>query len=170
MSESPAVAELESSIVRAVGDTAALDIASDWAEMGLDQLLDDGLVEKIPVVAHLRALWKTGRQLSDLLFTRKLFRFLSQLSSVSEVERATFVQELEQDPKLRSRVGEHVLLLLDRADDLRKPQLLAAAFPVRRRPVDLWTVPGGRAGHRPVPSLGPLVSIERRRRPPERVR
>ena len=119
---------LEASLVGAIRDSAALDIAGDWAEIGLDGLIDSDLIEKIPVISHVRAAWKTGRQISELLFTRKLLRFFSHLGSVPEGERAAFVERLEEDPEQQSRVGEHLILLLDRADDLLKPHLFAVAF------------------------------------------
>jgi hypothetical protein len=51
---------LESSVIEGIADSEATAIAVDYAEIGLDHLLDGGVLEEIPVVSQLRALWKTG--------------------------------------------------------------------------------------------------------------
>jgi len=42
--------------------------------------------------------------------------------------RDNFVRKLGSDPKQRKATGEHLLLLLDRLDDISKAELLARAF------------------------------------------
>jgi hypothetical protein len=119
---------LESSLVSSLGDSQLIDAAADAAEQTLDNLLSDGVLKDIPVLGHALKLWKGSIQLSTYLFARKLLRFLAPLNSIPQEVRYEFLRELEADPEKRKRVGEHLLLLLDRMDDLNKPEFLSKAF------------------------------------------
>ena len=59
---------------------------------------------------------------------KKLVRFLSSLSSVSSKTRDEFKSRMDADNTFRSRIGEKLLLVLDRLDDMGKPELVARAF------------------------------------------
>jgi len=120
--------ELEQSIIDVIAKSESLGILSDVAELTLDQLLDDGIVKDIPVFGTLAKLYKAGIGVKNFLFARKLQRFLSAISSVPPNERQAFTQRLEDDKPLRKQVGETLLLILDRLDDMRKPDLVARAF------------------------------------------
>jgi hypothetical protein len=129
---------LEESLVKAIADPG-VDIVTDGAEVVLDQLLADGVLREIPVVGTLVKLGKVGLGIRDYLFIRKLARFLVKLRDIPKDERERFVRALSE-PGARRQVGETLLLLLDRADDVRKAELLAVAMKwhVRER-IDLQT-------------------------------
>ena len=120
--------ELEQSFIDVIATSEGLDILSDVGELTLDQLLDDGIVKNIPFLGTLAKLYKAGVGVKNYLFARKLQRFLSVLSNVSPNERQAFTQRLEDDKPFRKQVGETLLVILDRLDDMRKPDLVARAF------------------------------------------
>ena len=47
---------------------------------------------------------------------------------VTEEDKQIFINKLSSDEKYKQRVGENLLLLLNRVDDIRKPKLIANLF------------------------------------------
>jgi len=119
---------LDKSLIDSLGDSQIIDSAADAAEQALDSLLSDGIIKDIPILGHAAKLWRGGIQLRSYLFARKLLRFLAPLNEIPQETRENFLKDLESDPKQRRRVGEHLLLLLERMDDLEKPEILSKAF------------------------------------------
>jgi len=110
---------------------ARSDLSSAALELGeipLDAFTDSGVLRDIPVLGTLSALWRAGVTVRDHLFTKKLIRFLSSLKEVPSDRRSEMVARLEADPHFGRRVGEEVVLLLDRLDSTAKADLVGRAF------------------------------------------
>jgi hypothetical protein len=121
--------DLESdSLIELVANSEAVDAAVDLAEIGLDEFLDDGLLKDVPVLGTVIKLCKTGSGISGYLFTRKLFRFLKHFNEISEEQRREFAAKLDEDPKEKRKVQDHLLLVIERLDDIDKADLVAATF------------------------------------------
>jgi hypothetical protein len=119
---------LDKSLLDSLGNSQIIDSAVDAAEQALDTLLSDGIIKDIPVLGHAVKLWRGTIEIRSYLFARKLLRFLAPLNKISQEDREKFLTSLDTDPKQRKRVGEHLLLLIERMDDLEKPDILARAF------------------------------------------
>lgn len=102
-----------------------VELAADLGDPILDQLLADGLIKDIPVLGWGVKLALTARTISNHMFLKKLKRFLFKLHETTQGERETFVSRLEADQQERQRVGENLILLLDRLNDMRKPEMAA---------------------------------------------
>ena len=120
--------ELAPSLIESFTDFDIAQITPDLAEVALDNVLDDGLVKDIPVVRSLYAFYKTTVSLRDRALIKKLLIFLSSLSSVSPEKRKAFKDRINKDEKFKQKVGEQLLLILERLDDMEKPYLVAHAF------------------------------------------
>jgi len=97
------------------------------AEVGLDAALKEGVLRDIPVLGSLVGLAKAAGTVRDHLFAKKVARFLVALYDVPAQERAAFLND-HVSPEDQRRLGDTILLLLDRADDFAKPPLLARLF------------------------------------------
>ena len=104
------------------------NLAVEVAEVGLDQLLDEEVLKDLPIVGGFVRAYKTALSIRDRTFFNKVTRFLIKLNSISDEEKKGFREDIKSDPKLRRRVGETLLLVLDRLDDLEKPEILAVMF------------------------------------------
>lgn len=120
--------ELDKSLTDVIANTGVLDVAVELAEGKLDELLVDGPLKDVPFFGALLSLWKAGPQVRDWFFARKLGKFLGPIHKLPREERERFFRKLEEDPKQRQRAGEHLLLIMDRLDDLQKPELISKAF------------------------------------------
>jgi hypothetical protein len=86
------------------------------------------VAEDIPILGSLVKLIKVGIGVREYLFLRKLAKFLLALNSIPDADRESFRERVDADPRFRDSVGEKLLLLLERADDLDKPALIGKAF------------------------------------------
>ena len=104
------------------------DLLADYAEVGIDRLLAEGILRELPGVGSFIGLIRTYRTARDYMFFKKIKRFAESLDTFSEAERQDFARRLDEDPKDRERMTDSLLLLLEQLDDIEKAVLLARAF------------------------------------------
>jgi len=115
---------LEQSLITTLRDSDLSAISIDLA----DGLLGDALLTDIPVIGTLRKLFKSAGNISTYLFTKKLILFLCELKDVPPAKRQEQVARMTESEEYAGQVGESVMLLLDRIDDMRKPKMVGKAF------------------------------------------
>ena len=71
-------------------------IAQDAAELGLDSLLDDGIVKDIPFVGTVMKLVGVGRGVREALFAKKILKFLFRIKDISTERRRAYEQKSER--------------------------------------------------------------------------
>lgn len=124
--------EQSENIALATIDAVALDNIKDVSTTLLDSVLtplfEDTILENLPWFGIGFKAWKTRIAIRDRIFLSKIGRFLFQLKEISLSERQAFVEEMDTDPAYKQRVGENILLLLDRADDMEKADVLGKLF------------------------------------------
>lgn len=114
------------SFVEVLAGAGLQELASDFVDKKLEGIYG-GLVGDVPVVKAVTSLVRAVRGTRDLLFARKLIRFLRGVADVPPQQRLKVLMECSEEEG-RQRVGETLLLILDRLTDFAKPQLIAAAF------------------------------------------
>jgi hypothetical protein len=100
----------------------------DVTEVGLDQLLKEGVFREIPLLGSAVGVVKIYIHAKDWLLQRNLSRFRYHLQNIPEDKKQRFMNRLREDNTFRQRVGENLLLLLNRVNDIRKPELMANVF------------------------------------------
>ena len=93
-------------------------------EFTLDNLTDNPLIKAIPVFGTLIKLHGGYVTVRDRLFMKKVLEFLYPLANTDAQERELFLDELAVDKGSRHKAGHALVLLLDRLDDLHKPQFI----------------------------------------------
>src|ERR1700721_3900056 len=88
------------------------DLATDYAELGLDAIIDSDTVSEIPFIQSVVGIARMGIGIRNRLFTRKLLDFLSGFQGISDWQRRDMVSRLEVDSDYGRRVGEHLTELL----------------------------------------------------------
>jgi hypothetical protein len=104
------------------------DVGATLADSILAPVLDHSLLESIPVVGIVFKMAKTGVAIRERLFIKKLGTFLLELQSVPVADREKFVKELNEDPIAKQKIGENLILLIDRLDDIQKASMLGKFF------------------------------------------
>ena len=115
-------------LVSTIADKGAIDLVSDYSELALDGLLSDGPLKDVPVIGTVIKIAKVGIGVRDHVFLKKVASFLRPLKDISDHERDNFRSRIEADEEFSSTVGEKLILLLERADDMKKPALIGKAF------------------------------------------
>lgn len=119
---------ISGALIDTVTDQGAIDALSALGEAAFDSVVEDGLVRDIPIVGTVVGFARAGLALRDRLFLRKLTKFATRLQEIPEVDRQQFASDLKINPAQRAAVGDSLVILLDRLDDLAKPQLVGNAF------------------------------------------
>lgn len=114
--------------VDAVALTDLKELSVAIMEGSASALLDGTLAEHIPVVGMVYKLAKVGFAARERVFVSKVSRFLFQLDRIPAATRQQFVADLDTDPAYKQKVAENLLLLLDRADDVEKAEILGRVF------------------------------------------
>ncbi len=104
------------------------NISKDMLEIGLDSILDDGLLKDIPVLGTLTSLTKIGINIKDRLFIKKLIHFLYETQDVPKNEREKVIREINESKQFQSNVGEKIIFILDKAGDTLKAKLIGRLF------------------------------------------
>src|SRR5262245_61944564 len=99
---------LDLSLIESIKSSDLKDIAVDLSEIGLDSLLEDGLLKDIPVFGSLVKLYKTGQTIRDALFAKKLLLFLQGISKVSPEQRRATIEKLNASEDFQKQVGENL--------------------------------------------------------------
>lgn len=96
---------------------------------GIINALSTGtLIEGIPVAGTIYKLFKTGVTVHEHLIVSKIARFLFQTGQIPLSERQAFLNEMNANPTYKRKVAENIVLLLDRADDMEKADVLGKLF------------------------------------------
>jgi len=109
---------------------SALELGSVVFEEALPEV-----VERVPALGAVASALGGIRGIREKLILKKLVYFLSELDNVSDEDRWVFRRKIEIDPEEREKVGEHLILLLDRLDNTEKARLVGRLFSafIRRR-------------------------------------
>ena len=106
------------------------DIAGEYAELGLDALVEDGLLKDIPVVSTAVAVYKIGKSIHERYHVAKLVAFLNEINKgiADEEKRDKYREKFSNNEKFRNIELEYILILIDRYISFDKPQILAKLY------------------------------------------
>jgi hypothetical protein len=118
--------QLPVAFVKSIVDPDARKILTRCAETFFDAASEE-VLKDVPFVGLIIKLAKTPLAIRDWLFLRKLATFIAELSSVEDEKMSHFRHRISTDVTFARQVGEGLILLLDRADDMEKPALMGKA-------------------------------------------
>jgi len=79
---------MELSLLTTLKESNLTKISENALELGIDSILEQGLLREIPVVSTLTGLIRIGVGVRDYLFLKKLLAFLQQLADIDPTIRA----------------------------------------------------------------------------------
>ena len=103
------------------------DVRIESAEVILDSLLKNGILKDIPLVGILIALFKTGKQVTELFYLKKLRGFIYGYEKIPETMDKNITSDLEDENK-RKDLGEKLLLIIESVDSMEKAGLIGKIF------------------------------------------
>lgn len=124
----PEIDNIGAAIVKGACNPEAKDLAVDLGEFGLGELLDESVLQEIPIIKSIIACRKTWTAIHDQLFLRKVAGFFATCRPLTDAEKEAFVREHLNDSKKAKNLYAAIVLILDKLDDLEKPAMLAKVF------------------------------------------
>ncbi len=115
-------------LIKTIAGQKLGEIVIASAEIAVDSILSDGPLKDLPVIGTIKSLVNIGITIKEELFIRKLLKFLIELQSISFSEREKFFEQFSNNPTEQQKLGDNLLLAIDRLDDVEKPRLLARFF------------------------------------------
>lgn len=115
---------------------------SEYTEIGLDAVMEDGILKDIPIVSTAIALYKIGSSIKERHNLKKLLVFLNEINNgiVDEQKRKEYQQKFQSEKKFRDREIEYLLVLIDRYISYDKPKMLAKLYSSYLRNEIDWVV------------------------------
>jgi hypothetical protein len=105
-----------------------INITSELTEVGIDSFFQEGILKDVPIIGTLVSLTKIGANIKDKLFLKKMLRFLYQLKEISSEKRKIFIEKINNEKKFKTKVGETLILLINKVNDYTKADFLGMLF------------------------------------------
>lgn len=121
--------ELSLALSNSISDEAT-EIATDLLEIGLDSILDDGLLKEVPILSTAVSLYKIGHSIKERHQLKKLAAFVAALNKgiIDEEKREYYRNAVKENARQRDKELEYILILIDRYIHSSKAELLAKLF------------------------------------------
>lgn len=105
-------------------------ISAEYAELGLDALLEDGLLKDIPIVSTAVSIYRIGKSFRERHHMAKLITFLDGVNKgiCNEDKRQEYRDKFYSNEDFRNKEIEYILVLIDRYINLDKPRMLAKLY------------------------------------------
>lgn len=116
-------------IFNAIKSNELKEITKDLTEVAIDQMLNEGVLKDLPVVGTLYNIYSLSQNISNAFFTKKIIKFLLELNEIPESDRLEFIQNMETEKETQN-VGEKILVILNKFDDIDKATILGKIFKI----------------------------------------
>lgn len=106
------------------------EIVAEYAEIGIDALLDNEVLKEIPVVGTLSSLCKIGYNLHERNLIKQTLAFITEFNSnsISQEKLDEHREKLEGNPKEAEKELSRVLIILGKQVDQIQSQVLGSFY------------------------------------------
>jgi hypothetical protein len=125
--------DLGSSLVDSVMSREVIELAVTLPDAVLSDLTSETVLDNVPVFGAIYKISKGLLSIADHLLLRKIAYFLAGCDKKDSYEKTKFQQQLTVDHKLRTKVGEDLVLILESLDNFEKATILSKVFMARLR-------------------------------------
>lgn len=121
--------QLAESMIKTMKDPL-VDVAKDYAEMGVDALITTGALEKIPLISTCYSVFNIGKTIAEYYHMQKLAIFLNEIGyGGSEEKRKNYLSKFsEMDAKQRNKELQYIIVILSQYIGYDKPKWLAKIY------------------------------------------
>lgn len=109
-------------------DSDLSSIPADLLEQSIDAIMEDGILQSIPIVRTIVGAIKTAGNIQDRLFLNKILSFLFHLKDVDPRQRQEMINNIDRSGIYQVRVGQKLLYIIDKCDDHTKSAYVARIF------------------------------------------
>lgn len=136
MDEENLVVSLEDSLTENLFDTVA-----DLTEVGLDAVMDEGLLKEIPLLSTVAGIYKIGHTIKERHTIKQLALFVTELNKgcVDKNKKNRILEKLTGNQQQSKQEIEYILVVLDSYLEYEKPQILAKLYIAYLEKTITWT-------------------------------
>ncbi len=120
--------DLEKSLATTISTSDLKDLSGDYAELLVDSVLKDGVLKEIPIVGSIVAIGKFGVSINNYMFIKKVLNFLTNIKEIPVEKRLEMINKIERSCNYQSNVGQALILIIDKLEDLEKPKVIGKLF------------------------------------------
>jgi hypothetical protein len=113
---------------RTANDRPIAEAALESSEVIADVLMRGEVLAEIPLIGTAIKICKAADSIRDRAFAIKLSRFILNLESVTDEQKAKLKEKMNAGTDEAQKIGETLFFVLERVTDLDKPSLLAQIF------------------------------------------
>ncbi len=107
----------------------SIGLASELAEVGLDSILDDGVIKDIPIISATIGVFKIGSSIKERHYIKKLMRFIDSCNKgIIDKDMKERIKSKFLDEKKSKKELEQILLIIDRFIEEEKADMLAKIY------------------------------------------
>jgi hypothetical protein len=105
-----------------------LEAILENVEAVVDASLDNEILKNLPVIGTFFKFLRAGSDIRDRVFAAKILKFLQTLNRLSDEEIRKMGQRIASNPEEAIKVGETIVLVLEKITALDKAEILARLF------------------------------------------
>lgn len=121
--------KIEKSLLETATNPEYAELVQEYAEVGIDELLESDLIDAIPVIKSFVAITNGFKSISDRLFLKKLARFLSEANRLTAEQRATWYEEhIHGDTEIETKLSNKLLFIINSVNDDYKAAVIGKLF------------------------------------------
>lgn len=123
----------EKSLACSFGDSLSEEVSScvdEYIELGLDSIMEDGILKDIPFISTVISLYKIGKSVHECHHVKKMATFLNEIHNrvADETDRVKYREKFQGDEKFRNQELEYIMIIIDRYIGYEKPKMLAKLY------------------------------------------
>lgn len=102
----------------------------DIAELGIDSILNEGILKDLPMVNMLLGVKSAAQSLHDRNLLRQTLTFIDEFNkgNINEAKKRKYKKKIEDNPKKAEAELGRVLIILNQTIELDKSKILASIF------------------------------------------
>nr|WP_319570391.1 hypothetical protein [uncultured Draconibacterium sp.] len=118
---------IENSLIETLSGNS-LEMIGEITELTIDQFIDNDFLKEIPFFSVFYKSFKTVQGIRESLFAMKVYKFLKEFEQIKKTDKDLFIDKISEDKKERIKVGQTLIMILDKIDELDKTQIIANIF------------------------------------------
>ena len=119
---------ISNSFEKTLKDSDLQSVGGNLSELIIDSVIEDGVLKDIPIVSTIIGLSNIGMKISDRILLNKIISFLIELKNIPISKREEMVNKIDKSKKYEIKVGEKILLIIDRCNDYENSKFVAKLF------------------------------------------
>lgn len=106
------------------------DIIGDYLEIGIDSIIDEGILKEIPIVKTIAGVLKVGKNVHDRNLLKQTLVFINEFNrnEIRQDKIEEYKKRIENDPKKCEDELGRIILLLNNFIDREKSIMLSKVF------------------------------------------